>query len=279
MTIVEKTEPAASWLGRNGMTSGEEPLAIPPIKDVGFPYRSSRQFGAARRRDRRRAAAVQLAALRDRSAQRVRGLGQLAARRRSCHRDYGTYLGWVLERATEGVSTSHGRVSAVASARSRDALGDRGRASAASEGDPSRHRGRALVLTGPGRPPRTSRTTRRRRVARLPLRQPPRRVRPDARRRGGRDRRSSAAARAPSARSSSCATCRPRARIAVYTPTLPLSRGESFLENRVFADPDDVGWEHLDLRDPARLRQALRPRRLRHGRARLDRRRRPVLAS
>jgi outer membrane protein assembly factor BamB len=40
---------------------------------------------------------------------------------------------------------------------------------------------------------------------------------------------------------------RPRARLTVYTPMLPLSRGESFLENRVFADPDDVGWEALDL--------------------------------
>ena len=40
---------------------------------------------------------------------------------------------------------------------------------------------------------------------------------------------------------------RPGAKITVYTPMLPLSRGESFLENRVFADPDDVGWEHLDL--------------------------------
>ena len=31
---------------------------------------------------------------------------------------------------------------------------------------------------------------------------------------------------------------RPEAKITVYTPMLPLSRGESFLENRVFADPD-----------------------------------------
>src|SRR3954452_14140521 len=46
MTVIEKTEPAASWLGRNGMTSGEEPLAIPPVKDVGFPFQSSRQFGS-----------------------------------------------------------------------------------------------------------------------------------------------------------------------------------------------------------------------------------------
>ena len=47
MTIVEKTEPAASWLGRNGMTSGEEPLAVTPIKDVGFPYQSHIEFGEA----------------------------------------------------------------------------------------------------------------------------------------------------------------------------------------------------------------------------------------
>jgi mycobactin lysine-N-oxygenase len=40
---------------------------------------------------------------------------------------------------------------------------------------------------------------------------------------------------------------RPDARLVVYTPSLPLSRGESFLENRVFADPDSVGWERLDL--------------------------------
>jgi len=40
---------------------------------------------------------------------------------------------------------------------------------------------------------------------------------------------------------------RPEARLTVYTPTLPLSRGESFLENRVFADPDNVAWEHLDV--------------------------------
>ena len=33
----------------------------------------------------------------------------------------------------------------------------------------------------------------------------------------------------------------------VYTPTLPMSRGESFLENRVFADPDCVGWSALEL--------------------------------
>ena len=38
---------AASWKGRNGMTSGEEPLAVTPIKDVGFPYQSHIEFGEA----------------------------------------------------------------------------------------------------------------------------------------------------------------------------------------------------------------------------------------
>ena len=39
---------------------------------------------------------------------------------------------------------------------------------------------------------------------------------------------------------------RPRARCTIYTPMLPLSRGESFLENRVFSDPDVVEWDSLD---------------------------------
>ena len=39
---------------------------------------------------------------------------------------------------------------------------------------------------------------------------------------------------------------RPQARITVFTPMLPMSRGDSFLENRVFADPDVVSWDRLD---------------------------------
>ena len=57
---------------------------------------------------------------------------------------------------------------------------------------------------------------------------------------------------------------------------LPLSRGESFLENRVFSNPDEVEWESLDLADAARLRQALRPRRLRPAEPGGDRLRRPL---
>lgn len=45
VTIVEGVEPAASWKGLNGMTSGDEPLAVTPIKDVGFPYESAKAFG------------------------------------------------------------------------------------------------------------------------------------------------------------------------------------------------------------------------------------------
>ena len=47
LLVIEGTEVAASWKGRNGMTSGEEPLAVTPIKDVGFPYQSHVEFGEA----------------------------------------------------------------------------------------------------------------------------------------------------------------------------------------------------------------------------------------
>lgn len=39
---------------------------------------------------------------------------------------------------------------------------------------------------------------------------------------------------------------RPRCRFTIYTPMLPMSRGESFLENRVFSNPDVVEWGSLD---------------------------------
>ena len=241
VTIIEKTEPAASWLGRNGMTSGEEPLAVPPIKDIGFPYRSRRQFGDAG--DEIDAALLPLswqlhAMERGQYAPWVNS-GSPAV----LHRDYGEYLTWVLGRATEGVTVLHGRVSRVSlepgGERWAVDVGDRG-----DPADPERHSGRALLLTGPGvhhafphdpeiEPRMFHCDSRRDDFAAVP------------------EDRETAIAIVGGGESALSALVflrkfRPRARITVYTPMLPLSRGESFLENRVFADPDDVGWERLD---------------------------------
>jgi mycobactin lysine-N-oxygenase len=242
MTVIEKTEPAASWLGRNGMTSGEEPLAIPPIKDVGFPYQSSRQFGELG--DRIDAALLPFTWQRFAMERHEYAAWVNAGSPSVMHRDYGEYLGWVLERATEGVTVFDGRVTEVALAEDRDRwqveVAERGR-----PGDPERHSGRALVLTGPG-------------VHRHFPHDPevePRVFHCDSRREefvrvpedelveiaiiGGGESALSALV--------FLRDLRPQARLTVYTPTLPLSRGESFLENRVFADPDNVDWEHLDI--------------------------------
>jgi mycobactin lysine-N-oxygenase len=240
LTVVEKTEPAASWLGRNGMTSGEEPLAIPPIKDVGFPYRSYRQFGEA-------GAAIDAALLpftyqhyaieRHIYAPWVNS-GSPSIR----HRDYGEYLGWVLSRATEGVRLLAGRVTEV----SLDAARERWLVDVDGEsGDSSRLAAGALVLTGPGvhrafphDPGAEARIfhcdSRREEFLQMPA-----------------DRGLEVAIVGGGESALSALVFlrafRPRARLSVYTPTLPMSRGESFLENRVFADPDDVGWSDLDL--------------------------------
>jgi outer membrane protein assembly factor BamB len=241
VTIVEKTEPAASWLGLNGMTSGEEPLAVPPIKDVGFPYRSSRQFPTVG--DELDAALLSLSWQRH-SIER----GEYAPWVNSgappiLHRDYGTYLGWVLARATVGVTTMRGRVVAV----SLDAARERWVIEVEDDEDdePTRLAGRALLLTGPGvhrafphdpavEPLVLHCDSRRGEFARLPA---DREV--DVAIVGGGESALSALV--------FLRALRPDARITVYTPTLPLSRGESFLENRVFADPDDVDWAALDL--------------------------------
>jgi mycobactin lysine-N-oxygenase len=239
LTIVEATEPAASWSGRNGMTSGEEPLAIPPIKDAGFPYESHDSFGeqAGDAVDR---------AMMDFTWQRY-----MIERRRYVrwvnagspsiqHRTYGKYLAWVLERARTGVKLVHGRVTRISLHRP----SERWRIEVADCTDSPWYEGRALALTGPGvhRPfphdPEAARRifhcdSRRIELARIPI--------------------EGSADIAIVGGGESALSCvaflrgfRPDAQMTVYTPTLPLSRGESFLENRVFSNPDSVAWGSLD---------------------------------
>jgi mycobactin lysine-N-oxygenase len=242
MTVIEKTERAASWKGRNGMTSGEEPLAIPPIKDVGFPYRSAQQFGEVGNQIDE--------ALLPLSWQRyAMERGEYAWWVNSgtpsvLHRDYGDYLTWVLDRATEGVTIYDGRVTEVTLAEGHDRwqveVAERGRPE-----DPERHTGGVLVLTGPGvhrhfphDPEVESRVfhcdSRREEFERVPKGEPA-----EIAIIGGGESALSALV--------FLRELRPEAKLIVFTPTLPLSRGESFLENRVFADPDSVEWEHLDV--------------------------------
>ncbi len=241
MTVIEKTEPAASWLGRNGMTSGEEPLAIPPIKDIGFPYQSSRQFGAVG--DEIDAALLPFSWQRFAMERHEYAAWVNSGSPSVLHQDYGAYLGWVLERATEGIAIYGGRVTEVALAEDHDRwqveVAERGRPE-----DPERHSGRVLILTGPGvhrhfphDPDVESRVfhcdSRREEFARVP--DEPVEIAII----GGGESALSALV--------FLRDLKPQARLTIYTPTLPLSRGESFLENRVFADPDNVAWEHLDI--------------------------------
>jgi mycobactin lysine-N-oxygenase len=237
LKIVEGTEVAASWKGRNGMTSGEEPLAVTPIKDVGFPYQSFREFGEA-------GEAI------DDQVMRFSWQRYMVARRRYArwidagspsvrHRDYGEYLTWVLGRANEGVEHLSGRVTRVAL---QD--GERWAVEVEGAGGASRHAARALVLTGPGvhrafphEPGIESRVfhcdSRREEFAELPE--------------------EGACDVAIVGGGESALSCmmflrgfRPHSRFTIYTPMLPMSRGESFLENRVFSNPDEVEWTALD---------------------------------
>ncbi len=239
LKVIEGTEPAASWLGRNGMTSGEEPLAVTPIKDIGFPYQSHCEFGEA-------GEAIDAATMSFSWQQYLIGkrryarwidAGSPSVR----HRNYGEYLTWVLSRATEGVSHLNGRVTRVLL----DEQRERWLVEAEGPAGPSRHACGALVLTGPGihrsfphEPSVASRVfhcdSRRGEFARLPG-----------------DRSCDVAVVGGGESALSCVMFlrgfRPRSRFTVYTPMLPMSRGESFLENRVFSNPDEVEWGSLDL--------------------------------
>lgn len=239
LTIVEATEPAASWSGRNGMTSGEEPLAIPPIKDVGFPYQSFQEFGEIGEQIDR--ATMEFSWQRYMIGERRYVRWVNAGSPTIQHRTYGRYLAWVLARASEGVTLVHGRVTRVRL----DAQAQRWEIDVEDSPACSRYRARALALTGPGvhRPfphdPRAAPRifhcdSKRIELARIPI-----------------DQSTDIAIVGGGESALSCVAFlrafRPAARLAIYTPSLPLSRGESFLENRVFSDPDEVAWSGLDL--------------------------------
>ncbi len=237
LTIVEGTEVAASWKGRNGMTSGEEPLAVTPIKDVGFPYQSFREFGEAG--EAIDGCAMSFSWQRYMVTKRRYARWIDAGSPQVRHRDYGEYLTWVLSRATEGVSHVSGQVTAV----SLDE-GERWTVDVSEPGGTSRHTARALVLTGPGihrsfphEPSVASRVfhcdSKRSEFAQLPA-----------------DRGCDVAVVGGGESALSCVMFlrgfRPQSRFTIYTPMLPMSRGESFLENRVFSNPDEVEWGALD---------------------------------
>ncbi len=242
MLIVEAVRPAASWSGISGMTSGDEELAITPHKDIGFPYESHRMFGD----DGARIDAVLTEFSWQRHLIDVGGYARWlnADSPPITHRDYGRYLEWALARATDGVEIRPGTVDRV---RLESDGGDAERWCldvTSPDGTTERHRGHALMLTGPGRartlahdPEIADRIVgcdaARRDFDRLPPDVPT-----DVAIVGGGE---SAIATMVYLR-----RAHPAARVTVHTPDPPLSRGESFLENRVFSDPDSIGWDRRD---------------------------------
>ncbi|HEU4944600.1 MAG TPA: SidA/IucD/PvdA family monooxygenase [Solirubrobacterales bacterium] len=238
--VIEGTEVAASWKGRNGMTSGEEPLAVTPIKDIGFPYQSHIEFGEAG--EAIDAALAQFTWQQYMISRRRYARWVDAGSPQVRHRDYGEYLTWVLSRATEGVEHLAARVTQV----TLDEDGERWVVEAEADGGKSRHAGGALVLTGPGihrafphEPAVADRVfhcdSRREEFARIPEGE-----QCDVAIVGGGESALSA--------TMFLRGMRPECRYTIYTPMLPMSRGESFLENRVFSNPDAVEWESLDQR-------------------------------
>ncbi len=159
------------------MTSGEEPLAIPPIKDVGFPYQSYEAFGEV-------GAAIDRAMLPFSWQQYMIGKRRYARWVNAGspaiqHREYGQYLAWVLVAATAGVTLVRGRVTQVSlrgsqgrlDGRRRGAFRARSGLGHSADGPRAVRQCGALVLTGPGVHRRLPHDPERR-VEDLPLRQP-----------------------------------------------------------------------------------------------------------
>lgn len=239
LTIVEATEAAATWSGINGYTSGGEFLALTPAKDVGFPYQSVEELGDVGYDVDR--------AMLPFSWHRylIEKLGYArwidAGSPPVQHREFGRYLTWVLSRATHGITHIAGRVSTI----DLDESGGQWSLAVQVDGEPLTLRSESLVLTGPGIHRDLNHDaevadrifhcdSRRPELARIPV-----------------DRRCEIAIVGGGESSLSSVLFllgfRPDAHLTVYTPTLPMSRGESFLENRAFSTPDVISWDKLSL--------------------------------
>jgi mycobactin lysine-N-oxygenase len=239
LTLVEASRPAAAWLDGDGVTSSREVLAISPSKDIGFPYQSACAFG-------RDGEAIDRAALSFTWQRHLVEKGSYghwvdAGSPPVQRRVYGAYLGWVIARATDGVDFVRGRVARV----SLNARGDRWVVDVAGESGPRQYGCGAFVLTGPGvhrslshdiaaAPRVLDCDSGRMEIGRVPVSQ------------------SSDVAIVGGGESAlSCMelvrALRPDAHITIYTPSLPMSRVESFVENRIFSNPEEVDWPSLSL--------------------------------
>jgi mycobactin lysine-N-oxygenase len=254
LTVVEATGPAAAWRDGEGVTSSREILGLSPTKDIGFPYQAARAFGDAGAEVNRAAMAFSWQRYlvdEGRYAEWI-DAGCPSVQRRV----FGDYLAWVLAHATNGVSIVRGRVAQLSLTPQADrwvveveapASGD---ASATGEdpargAEPDSYVCKAFVLTGQGAqrvlPHDVAAEKRvldcesgRMEIARVP---------PEG---------SSDIAIVGGGESAlSCIEFvrgrRPDARLTVYTASLPMSRVESFLENRVFSRPDEVAWPSLSV--------------------------------
>jgi mycobactin lysine-N-oxygenase len=239
LTVVESTGPAAAWRDGDGVTSSREILGLSPTKDVGFPYQAGRAFGEAGEAVNRGAMAFSWQRYlvdEGRYAEWI-DAGCPSVQRRV----FGDYLAWVLAHATNGVRVVRGRVAHVSLAPGRD----RWLVDVEHPSQPSRFACKAFVLTGQGA----------------------QRVIPHDHKAAVRvldceSGRMEIARVSPAGSSDiaivgggeSALSCiefvrgrRPDARLTIYTANLPMSRVESFLENRIFSRPDEVDWTSLSV--------------------------------
>lgn len=239
VTVVEATGPAAAWRDGEGVTSSREILGLSPTKDVGFPYQAERAFGAAGREVNRAAMAFSWQRYlvdEGRYAEWI-DAGCPSVQRRV----FGDYLAWVLAHATNGVSVEHGRVARL----SLTPEADRWLVRVDDSPHSTSYACRAFVLTGQGaqRVLPHDDTAQARVLDCESGRMEIARVAPEM---------SSDIAIVGGGESAlSCIEFvrgrRPDARLTIYTANLPMSRVESFLENRVFSRPDEVAWGSLSV--------------------------------
>jgi mycobactin lysine-N-oxygenase len=234
IAVLDAVGPGAHWRGDSGYTSGHEILGTRPEKDVGFPYQSERSFPADH--GALNDEMVRLGWARYLIDQCAYSGWVDAGVRDVTHRRFADYLRWVVERAVNGVTFLTERVTRVD--RVDDCLWSV-RSESRTAGVRS-HLARAVMVTGPGV------------VRALDVEPAAERFVLDARtpretlaalvRTGARICIVGAGESASSAALAMVGSSAASFHLEMIASGLVASRAESPMENRVYSDPESVGW-------------------------------------
>ncbi len=238
--IVERCTVGANWTGKAGYTNGKLALGTSPEKDVGFPYRSTSYGDRFNREIDKRMTRFSwqsfLVEKNEYAAWVDRG------RPAPEHAEWASYLQWVAASVKEGMVLHQGEVVKLAMENDQWKVGYRTR-----DGETRFVTGDGLVVTGPGKIRLSSEIPIHDRVFTVESFWKQNRLFQEA---AGKRVALVGSGENAASIAMSLVEANRDLQVDIISPSgMSFSRGESYLENRVYSNPEHMRWEELTEED------------------------------